>query len=524
MSNIGSPHQTTENVSTDGHLEVAVHAPRLPFGSVHVENLTPIFQADAVYGINPTEVSTTTGINGVGTTSGTNTAVNNKFRCSTGTTALSFATLQSKKRLRYRPGQGVIGRFSALFSTPAASSILVAGYGTAESGVFFGYNGTSFGILHSTGGVREIQTLTVTTASTATNDYQITLAGTSYTVTATNNNSTLKTAYEIAAGTYTGWMAEAIGSTVVFLADAVGNKTGTFSVAQSGAGTPAAGSFAETLAGVAATDTWIPQASWNGDDRLDGTGPSGFTLDPSKGNVYQIDIQYLGFGPILFKVEVPFTGNNPDYITVHSINFNNSQTLTNVSNPSFPFTMAAYSAGSTTNVYVECGSFAGFVEGKQYLTGPRMSFNRETNNFVGSAASTYYPLFTIRNDSAHSHNGSTLRANQSVVNLISMSACHDDATPVSFYLIKDATLLGTPNFSRFSPSSCIYWDTSATTCTITNNEQLIFVSNTGQSSGGAFAFTDTITLQPGETLTLAARAVTGTATYVLASLNTREDQ
>jgi len=31
-------------------------------------------------------------------------------------------------------------------------------------------------------------------------------------------------------------------------------------------------------------------------------------------------------------------------------------------------------------------------------------------------------------------------------------------------------------------------------------------------------------IQPGETLTLAARAVTGTATYVIGSVNTREDQ
>lgn len=36
----------------EGHLEVALHDPRLPFGSVHTEGLTPVFQSDAVYGIN----------------------------------------------------------------------------------------------------------------------------------------------------------------------------------------------------------------------------------------------------------------------------------------------------------------------------------------------------------------------------------------------------------------------------------------------------------------------------------------
>jgi hypothetical protein len=400
---------------------------------------------------------------------------------------------------------------------------LVAGCGTAESGFYFGYNGTSFGILHSTGGVREIQTLTVTTASTATNNYVVTLNDVAHNITATNNSSTIKTAYEIASGSYPGWKAVAVGSTVIFLADSAGNKAGAFSLAQTGAVTPAAGSYVETRAGVASTDTWIPQSSWNG-DKCDGTGDSGFILDKQKGNVYQIDIQYLGYGPIVFKVEIPHQGNNPDFVVVHSINFNNSQTSTSVSQPSFPFTMAAYSSGSTTDVSVSCGSYAGFIEGEMRLTGPRMCFSRETNNFVGSTAATYYPLFTIRNGIVHSHTGTTDRANQSVVNLISLSGSHDDATPVGFFVLRNATLQGTPNFSRYSAESCIYWDTAATTCTIASNDQIIFVMHTGQASGEAFAFTDRITVQPGETITLAARAVTGTATYVNGSLNTREDQ
>lgn len=514
------------NKSTgEGHPEVAIHAPRLPFGSVHVENLTPEFQTDAVYGINPYEIIATTGnaADPSAANSASTTGTNNLFKCSTGTTAYSFGSIQSRKRLRYRAGQGVVGRFTALWSAPAASSIVVAGFGTAESGFYFGYNGTSFGILHSSGGVREVQTLTVTTASTATNNYQVTLAGISYTVTATSNSSTVKTAYEISQGTYAGWKAHARGSTVVFLADSAINKTGTFSLAQSGAGTPAAGSFAETRAGAAPTDTWIPQTEWNG-DKLDGTGASGITLDKTKGNVFQIDIQYLGFGAVVFKIETASEGNNPDFVTVHTLGIPNTRTTPSVNQPAFPFTMAAYSSGSTTDVSISVASYAGFIEGKKQLTGPRMTITAETNGFVESTAATYYPLFTIRNDYTHSHNGVTLRANQSVVYPLSISAAHDDATPITFYLIRNATLVGTPNFSRWDAASCLYVDTSATTCSFSNNGQVQFAYALGQSSGGAYAFPDEIQLEPGETLTLAARAVTGTATYVIASLNTREDQ
>jgi hypothetical protein len=510
----------------EGHQEIAIHSPTLPFGSVHAEKLTPIFQFDAIYGLNTKLVTSTTGraISGAG--SATATAANNMMVCSTGTTSYSFSTIQTRRRLRYRAGQGIVGRFAGLFNQGVASSIQVMGFGTSESGFYFGYNGTSYGILHVKDGVREIQTLTITTASTATNDYEITLptlpTPTVVNVTATNNGSTLKTAYEIAQGTFPGWSAKAVGSTVVFLAADAGSK-GAISFGQTGAGTPAVGSVVETLAGAASTDTWIPQASWNG-DTLDGSGDSsnqsGATIDPTKGNVYEIGIQYLGFGSVEFKVEVASENNNPDFIVVHTIRNPNTLTTPHVSQPSFPFTMASYSAGSTTDIVVKAGSCAGFIEGEKKLIGPRMSYYRETNGYVGSTASTFYPLFTIRNSLTYKS-----RANQSVVSILSLSCAHDDATPISYVLLRNATLGGTPNFAAYSTNSCTVWDTAATTATISSNEQIEFSANLGQSSGGIQPIEDQeITLQPGESITLAARAVTGTATYVIGSMNTREDQ
>jgi hypothetical protein len=46
--------------SQEGHAEVEIHGPLNPFGSVHTEGLTPIFQTDAVYGINPQQITATT--------------------------------------------------------------------------------------------------------------------------------------------------------------------------------------------------------------------------------------------------------------------------------------------------------------------------------------------------------------------------------------------------------------------------------------------------------------------------------
>lgn len=516
MGESDSGNSVNLKATPEGHMEVAIHSPTLPFASVHVESLTPVFQTDGVYGFTPNDVLATTGLSvGAGAGSGSTTAVTNFLKCSTGTTQYSFATIQSRRRLRYRPGQGVVGRFAGLFSTPAASSILVAGFGTGESGFYFGYNGTSFGILHSTGGVREIQTMTITTASTATNNYNVTLpSGAVVNVTATNNGSTVKTAYEIAQGTYPGWSATQRGSTVIFLANDVGNKA-LITLGQSGAGVPAVGTSVETLAGVAATDTWVAQASWNG-DKMDGTGGSGFTLDPTKGNVYQIGIQYLGFGAVEFAIEIPGQdGNNATFVTCHTIQAPNSRTTPIVTQPAFPFTSAAYSAGSTTDVSVSISSFAGFIEGKETELGPRQTYSG-TSTAVSTGS--YFTLFTVRNERVYGG-----RANQAVVKIISFGAAHDDATPVSLFLIRNATLVGTPNFTQHSTSSCTYVDTASTTCTVTDNAQIITTIPIAQNSSVIFSFTDINTIQPGETITVAARAVTGTATWTLAVLNTRED-
>jgi len=502
----------------EGHLEVAIHGPRLPFGEVSVESLEPVFQADAVYGLNSAEIlATTDGI------SGTATAASNLFSVGTGgTVAGYFGSIQSRKRLRYRPGQGVMSRFTMLFTQGIANNIQVVGVGTGESTYAFGYNGTSFGLLHSTGGVREIQTLTVTVGAGGAENVTVKLNNVD-TVVAVVAGSTTSTAYQLSKATYAGWTAEQRGATVVFLANSVGNKASTFSVASTGT---TAGTFAETLAGVAATDTWIAQTAWNG-DVMDGTGsasnPSGVLLDPTKGNVGQIQVQYLGFGAVTFQIEAGLTGNNPDFINVHTLNFPNTRTAVTVTQPSFPFLLSSYNTGTTTGaVTTKAGSFAGFIAGKKKLTGPRMSYF--VNTGITTSTSAYVPLFTVRNEIVYAASG-TVRANQAVVNLLSASgATKGNANSITtFFLVRNATLTGTPNFTAWDATSCTFVDTAATGCSFTSNGQVIWSDTVTQDGDFVFSFTDEISLQPGETITLCARSISATATAI-GQINTREDQ
>lgn len=510
-------------VTAEGHVEVALHDPRLPFGSIHTENLTPIFQTDAVYGVNSGQVTT------FSTLSGSATASDSAFVVSTGTTNTAQGVILGRKRLRYRPGQGVVGRFTALFTTPAAYSYQIAGFGHAEDGVYFGYreiagSTPSFGILYVNRGIREVRTLTITTKSTTAENITVKLNDVNNTVAVTDATSgTLyKTVWEIAQGSYSGWDAYPIGATVVFVRKAVGTASGTYSITA----TTAQGTFAQTKAGAASTDTFVAQSSWNG-DVMDGTGsssnPSGFLLDPTKGNVYQIGIQYLGFGSIQFQIETTATdNNNANFVTVHTLKFPNTLTASSFGNPSFPFTMAAYSAGSTTNLTVKCGSFAGFIEGGKMLHGNRFSyFNQLGPNAV--AASVYHALFTVLNTRYYGG-----RTNQAVINLLSVNAAIKHTSPVILYLIKNGNLVGNPNFTAYASNSCSAWDTAATSVTFSTNDQVIWSGHLGDTGEIDHNFMsgllEEVTLQPGEWLTLAAKTSTGTASYVTGSVNTREDQ
>jgi len=498
------------NVPVDehGHLEVALHSPRLPFGSIHTEGLFPVFQTDAVYGVNAGQALATSSGSGAATASDAN------FVISTGTTIYSYGALQSRKRLRYRAGQGLVGRFAGSFTAGVANSYQVAGFGHAEDGVYFGYKGADFGIIYNNRGAREVRTLTITTASSTAENVTVTLNGTAYSIAVTNSANIQRTVWELSQGTYAGWDAYASGATVVFVRNSVGAASGAYSIG----GTTVVGSFAQTRAGAAVTETFIAQTAWNG-DKMDGTGNSGATLDPTKGNVYQIGIQYLGYGAITFQVETSASGNNAIFVTCHTLALPNTLTTTSFRNPSFPFTASAYSAGSTTDLTIKIGSFAGFIEGEKKLHGIRSSYYGQS---TAVDAATYRALFTIMNKRVFAG-----IANQAVVNLLSASGAIKHTSPVIMYLIKNGTLAGNPNFVNYSTESCSSWDTAATTVTWTNNAQLIWsghMGDTGEIDHHFNGGVEETTLQPGEWLTLCAKSVTGTPSYVTGSINTREDQ
>ena len=127
----------------DNSLAVSVVEPRGAFGAMDVSQDTPTAQVDFIYGININLTSNTTASGGVVGW------FNGMANVATVATVSSSASLLSQRYVRYRPGEGVKGRWTAMFTTGVAGNTQLAGLASGTTdGLFWGYNGTSFGIMY----------------------------------------------------------------------------------------------------------------------------------------------------------------------------------------------------------------------------------------------------------------------------------------------------------------------------------------------------------------------------------------
>lgn len=357
------------------------------FSELSTASLHPIIQINGIFDyINPRQIETF--ISGTGSSI---TASNGLFNLTNGSDVGGYATLRTLRQLKYRAGQGILFRFTAIFDSvnAVANSVQLGGVGISGNNLCFGYNGTSFGINKKSGGSGEVRRLEITTAEGSSTTAVITLNGVSFNVPLTNAGGSKEfTAYEIGKATYAGWSTSQIGVFVYFNKDATGPASGSYSLNNGGGSS--VGTFTQINIGVADTDLWVAQSDWN-IDKLDGTGKSGMVLDVSKGNVYQIQYQWLGFGKLNFFIESDTTGN---LILVHRINYTNNNTSVSLRKPSLRPLFACASLGSTTPLYMKVGSFAGFNEGIiDYSYLPRWS----VSNSKSISSNTETVILVIRN-------------------------------------------------------------------------------------------------------------------------------
>ena len=140
------------------------------------------------------------------------------------------------------------------------------------------------------------------------------------------------------------------------------------------------------------TSTRVAQSDWNV-DKLDGTGPSGITLDITKAQILWMDIEWLGLGTVRIGFVI-----NGKMIHCHSFHHANLIQSTYITTASLPLRYEIANTGVTTSsstLKQVCSTV--ISEGGYELRGLQQAVGTPiTAPYTMSVAGTFYPIISIR--------------------------------------------------------------------------------------------------------------------------------
>jgi hypothetical protein len=466
------------------------------FGELKVESMSPVTQISAQYGLL-TNVLTTLD----NSASGTASVEDNKFTCDTGVSATGLSSILTLKQLAYRAGQGAAARFTTVYGAPVVDSIQASGMITAENSLAFGYIGTTFGIIHAHDGMDELQELTLTVAGGAENA-TVTIGGAPYIVALSGLGTVEDDAFEIS---------ESLNSQVVnyiftsnedqVVAQSVlPGVQGSFAYSSAGTST---GAWVQLVVGLSSITEFTPQSLWNRD-----TMPN---LDPQKGNVYQVQLQYLGFGAIDFFIEDSVTGH---FALAHRIEYANNNVTPSVSNPTFRIGWLSNNTGNTTNVRIQGSSAGAFIEGKiSRDVSAKGVFNEQLS--VGIALTN---ILSIRNRTSF---GSKVNRADLFPRLVSASSQTNKAA--FFAVILNPVYSSPVTFEYIDKENSITEKTEGDVLVTGGTLLAAITVVNGSSQIIEFGRDDSNPVLPGQVLCVAAQMSSGASADCQASLTWQED-
>ena len=139
-------------------------------------------------------------------------------------------------------------------------------------------------------------------------------------------------------------------------------------------------------------NTRVAQANWN-QDPLDGTGPSGLTLDSSKAQILYLDVEWLGLGTVRTGFII-----NGDFVPAHNFDHANLINTTYITTASLPMRYEMTNVGATTGASTlkqVCSTV--ISEGGYELRGAQLSAGTAiTTPKTLTTAGTFYPIVSIR--------------------------------------------------------------------------------------------------------------------------------
>ena len=140
------------------------------------------------------------------------------------------------------------------------------------------------------------------------------------------------------------------------------------------------------------TNNRVAQANWN-QDPLDGTGPSGLTLDSSKAQILYMDVEWLGLGTVRTGFII-----NGVFVPCHNFDHANLVTTTYITTASLPLRYEMTNTGATSGASTlkqVCSTV--ISEGGYELRGAQLSAGTTiTTPKTLTTAGTFYPVVSIR--------------------------------------------------------------------------------------------------------------------------------
>lgn len=484
-----------------GESAVRITGPLTSFGAVTTAQPFPVTQITAPYGLlDKTESFTVLG--------GSTSVEDSLFVASSGTGANGLGAVLTRRQVTYRAGQGLLARFTALFDVGVVDNNQTAGLTINTEQLGFGYVGVDFGITYEHDGESEIQELTITTPAGGAESATVTVNGTGFTVPLTAG-TVQHNAFEVA-NSLNAQVPDydfASNDDQVVARSLLAAPGTTFAFTSS----TAVAAWVQIEAGLATTSSFIAQEDWNIDTRI---SPDPFVnLDPQKGNVYQVQMQYLGFGGIEFYIE---DSRSARLMLVHRIQFANISTSTSVGNPTFRVGWASQNVGNTTDVEVKGGSAGGFIEGIVVRTEASRAA-KNTNAAVPVAPTAAVNIISLRNRLVFG-----TRRNRAETFGLSLTAATDSNKAATIDVLIGATITGDLDFQYIDKMNST--TEIATDGGSVSGGRLVASFVIPSAGGEPFNLEQLASLLlPGEVMTISSQITSGAPSAVTVSLIWQED-
>lgn len=238
-----------------------------------------------------------------------------------------------------------------------------------------------------------------------------------------------------------------------------------------------------------AADTFIAKSAWN-KDKCDGTGTSGFNLDPTKNNQYKISFGWLGIAPISFHI---YGGESRGWVLAHVIDYTNTQTTPTINSPSQKIRWQVERTSGSGAVTVTVGSVCGgSTQGEHSHAGHRI--------FAGSSAKTLSAATETFIAAYRSASTFQSKTNKVAISFSFLGVSTDGTKNVRFAIKRNATITGGAWSSVDANNSTMEVNTTAASFSGGTSEMVVPMLKTDTLALDLGAGRIHLELYPGESL------------------------